>query len=550
MSVHELLLRLRECNIAVHVRDGELAIRAPRGVMTADMLELLKRHKGELLAMPPDEHGRLTASDLVKPSVPRRITPDLLPLVKLTQDEIDSIVTTVPGGVENVQDIYPLAPLQEGILFHHLLEGESGGDTYLLRSVVAFDSRERLDTFLAALQVVIDRHDILRSSMCWQGLSQPVQVVLCHALLPVQELVLSPDEPALQQLLYRSDPRRIRLDLQRAPLLAAQVALDLQNGEWLLALLNHHLVCDHVTMDLIMAEIQQLLQGQGAHLRRSLPFRNFIARTHAVPETEHEAYFREQLGDIDEPTAPFGILNVQDGAQADKARIRLDDALAQRIRDAARRCGVTAAVLFHVAWAQVLAQSSGCDDVVFGTVLSGRLQGSEGADQVFGMFLNTLPMRITLEHSAVGEAVRDAHRRLSELLTHEQASLALAQRCSAIVPPLPLFTSLLNYRHSHESGAADGAADSAWEGMRVLSGDTRNNYPLTMSVEDWGLGFGLTVLSVSGINGARVARYMETAIDSLVTALETDATRPLRSLSVLPASERDQVLYGFNATAT
>ena len=74
------------------------------------------------------------------------ITPDLLPLVSLTQAEIDGLIAAVPGGVTNIQDIYPLAPLQEGILFHHLLQHE--GDAYLLRSLIAFDTRDRLDRFL------------------------------------------------------------------------------------------------------------------------------------------------------------------------------------------------------------------------------------------------------------------------------------------------------------------------------------------------------------------------------------------------------------------
>ncbi|MDZ4813392.1 MAG: amino acid adenylation domain-containing protein, partial [Pseudomonadota bacterium] len=481
------------------------------------------------------------------------LTPELLPLVNLKQAEIDAIAASVPGGVANIQDIYPLAPLQEGILFHHLLEGESGGDTYLLRSVVAFDSRGRLDGFLVALQAVIDRHDILRSAMHWQGLSQPVQVVHRRAPLPIHELTLSPDEATLPQLLARTDPRRVRLDLQRAPLLAAYISYDAQTGEWLLALLNHHIVEDNYSKQLMLREAGMLLQGLGDQLPAPMPYRNFIARTHAVPETQHEIYFREQLGDVDEPTAPFGVLNVQmDGGQANETRVRLDDALARRIRDCARRHAVTPSVLFHVAWAQVLAQCSGREDVVFGTVLSGRLQGSEGADQVVGMFINTLPIRIPLAQVSVVEAVRDTYRRLSDLLAHEQASLTVAQRCSAIAPPLPLFTALLNYRNRREVSKADdaAAAESIWEGVRPLSGDTRNNYPLTMSVEDRGQEFGLTLMSVPGIDGARVSSYLETAMEALAKALETDATRPLRSLSVLPASERDQVLYGFNATAT
>ncbi|MDE9590731.1 condensation domain-containing protein, partial [Xenorhabdus bovienii] len=103
------------------------------------------------------------------------------------------------------------------------------------------------------------------------------------------------------------------------------------------------------------------------------------------------------------------------------------------------------AVLFHVAWAQVLALCSGQDDVVFGTVLLGRLQGGAGTAQIFGMLINTLPVRVALQGSTVLQTVQATHQQLSALLAHEQTPLALAQRCSGIPAPHPLFSSLLNF---------------------------------------------------------------------------------------------------------
>ena len=159
-----------------------------------------------------------------------RITPDMLPLVELSQTEIDGIVASVPGGSVNVQDIYPLAPLQEGILFHHLMAAE--GDAYVLPSLLAFDSRERLEGFLAALKAVIDRHDILRTAMVWEGLAQPVQVVWRQALLCRwrRSCLIAAGGDAAEQLHERFDPRRFRLDVRQAPLMRGYIAQDEARG--------------------------------------------------------------------------------------------------------------------------------------------------------------------------------------------------------------------------------------------------------------------------------------------------------------------------------
>uniref|UniRef100_UPI002B40EA8B non-ribosomal peptide synthetase n=1 Tax=Xenorhabdus szentirmaii TaxID=290112 RepID=UPI002B40EA8B len=470
------------------------------------------------------------------------LTPDLLPLVVLSQTELDTIVDTVPGGAANVQDIYPLAPLQEGILFHHRLQEQ--GDTYLLNNLVAFDSRTRLDAFLGALQHVIDRHDILRTAICWQGLPQPVQVVWRHAPLSVNTFVPTSENNVLAQLQDHIDPGQRRLNLSQAPLLTADIAHDPASHEWLLALSFHHLIGDHMTLALIVDEIRLLLQGVPEKLPTSLPYRNFIAQTLSVPVSGHEDYFRAQLADIDTPTAPFGLLNVQgNGEDITEAHLLLDTTLARAIRNQARHLGVSPGILFHVAWAQVLAQTSGHDDVVFGSVLLGRLQGSSGADRVMGMFINTLPLRVSLAGRCARDVVQATYRNLTTLLEHEQAPLALAQRCSGVTPPMPLFSALLNYRHSQPN-----TDDTAWDGMRLLATEERNNYPLTLSVDDLGEGFNLVAQAVSGVDPSRVTNYLVTAISSLIEALATESRQSILDLPILPATERQQILESFNNT--
>ena len=484
------------------------------------------------------------------PADAEAITPEMLPLVALGQADVDRIAAGVEGGTRNVQDIYALAPLQEGILFHHLLADE--GDPYLLSSLYGFARREERDAYLGALQAVIDRHDILRTAVVWEGLPEPVQVVWRRARLAVEEVELDAAAGGAEQALWdRFDARRTRLDVRRAPLMRAAVAHDAAAGRWLLLLQQHHLIGDHTTLEVLHEEIRAHLQGREAELPPPLPFRNFVAQARlGVGRAEHEAFFRALLGDVTEPTAPFGLLDVRgDGTGIREASLSVDGSLAERLRLGARALGVGVATLCHVAFSLLLARVSGRGDVVFGTLLFGRMQGGEGADRSMGMFINTLPVRMRVGAEGAAEAVRRAHGLLAELLRHEHASLAVAQRCSGVAAPAPLFSALLNYRHAAPRPPAPPApadAPRAWAGIRMLRGQERTNYPFSVAVDDRGDGLRLSAKVHAPVEAARVCAMMHAALEGLVDALERAPEAPLAGIDVLPEAERRRVLEEWN----
>ncbi|MCF5211416.1 AMP-binding protein, partial [Pseudomonas syringae] len=478
-----------------------------------------------------------------------RITPELLPLASLTQVQIDQVVASVPGGVANVQDIYALAPLQEGILYHHM--AAEVGDPYVLQSQFAFDNRERLDAFVQALQMVIDRHDILRTGVVWDGLDSPVQVVWREAQLHLEGLELDPADGEIgAQLHSRFDPRHYCLDMTQAPLMRLVYAEDPLNQRITAMLLFHHMALDHMAMEVVQHEMQAWLLDESETLSAPVPYRNYVAQARlGVSQADHEVFFRDMLGDIDEPTLPFGLQDVQgDGRDIEEAVLAVDSQLNLRLRAQARQQGVSAASLVHLAWAQVLGKVSDRRDVVFGTVLLGRMQAGEGADRALGMFINTLPLRVAVGGQGVRAGIKATHAQLTALLAHEHASLALAQRCSGVAAPTPLFSALLNYRHS-AVGSVSERAVQAWQGIHALSSEERTNYPLTLNVDDLGDGFKLAALATNAIGAQRVCGYMHTALEHLVDALELMPQASLQGLSILPAVEREQLLVGFNDTA-
>ncbi|KEZ73694.1 peptide synthetase, partial [Pseudomonas syringae pv. syringae FF5] len=232
------------------------------------------------------------------------------------------------------------------------------------------------------------------------------------------------------------------------------------------------------------------------------------------------------------------------GSGIEEARRALDPELALRLREQARQLGVSAASLMHVVWARVLGVLANRRDVVFGTVLLGRM-GGEGADRALGVFINTLPLRVDTAQDT-RPAVKAVHAKLSALIAHEQASLVLAQGCSAVASGSPLFSALLNYRHSGEVKPQDG--EGLWQGVRVLGGDVRSNYPLTLCVDDLGEGFDLHMLAQQGMGAERIAGWVLNTLEHLLDTLEQALPLRLENVPILDAAERNHLLLDFNGS--
>ena len=405
----------------------------------------------------------------------------------------------MPGGAANVQDIYPLAPLQEGILFHHLMAAR-GRPVPAVARCCASTTASGWTRYLRALQAVIDRHDILRTAVLWEGLPSRCRWCGGTAPLPVEEVELDPaGDDAAAQLHARFDPRRYRLDLRQAPLLRALRRARPPAERWLLLLLLP-------PPRRSTTRRWRLLQRGGrrrtslgratGRCRAPLPFRNFVAQARLGREPRRST--RRSSADAAATSTSRPRRSGCSTCTATGAASREARPSARRgagARGCARRrgpLGVSAASLCHVAWAQVLARATGRDDVVFGTVLFGRMQGGEGADRVLGLFINTLPVRLAAgDAGRCSDCVRRTHARWPTCCatsTRRWRWRSGAARCAPRRRCSPRCSTTGTPRCS--PSADRRAPDAAGTRLSCLTAQERTNYPLALSVDDLGDGFG------------------------------------------------------------
>lgn len=475
------------------------------------------------------------------------LSPDMLPLVDLGLEHIDAICAATPGGAPNVQDAYPLAAFQEGILLHHLIAPNR--DPYVVSALLAVESRAQLEAFTAALQRVINRHDILRTAILWKGLPHPVQVVCRFAQLSQQEITLREGSDALTELRMRMKSDSLTMRLHAPPLLSVQIAQDSVSERRYVLLGLHHIISDHVTLQLIFEEIATLIGGRAEQLPKPIAFRDFVAHNALQSRSrDAKAFFSSRLGDVEHTTAPYGIVDPPARAEdIHEAHCTLDSTVAVKLREEARRQGVSPAILFHAATALMIARTCAQNDVVFGTVLSGRMQRGDGIERAAGVFMNALPLRLRLEALTVLQMLQQTRDELVELLEHEWFSLAVAQRCSALDGAVPLFTTLLNYRHSDEANSLQSSTTSA--GLELLAVHERTHYPIAIHIDDTGRDFHIVVQTEARIDASRVVELLRYSIERMTHALTHAPHEPVLALSLMSDREQELIVKGFNATS-
>ena len=467
------------------------------------------------------------------------VTPADFPLADLNQAQLDQL----PVAARQIEDVYPLSPMQRGLLFHSVYEPLAGAYVNQLSVEVTGLDAARLGQ---AWQATLDAHPILRSGFHWPpGAAQPVQVVQRTLELPLTVLDWRgrADQAAELHLLARSE--RLQFDPAQPPLLRlALVRLDEQRQQ--LIYTHHHLLLDGWSNALLLGEVLQRYAGQAvaSHHGRFADYIGWLQGQDAVAD---EAFWRTQLAGLESPTllaqSVAYTASEPAGEYADHRQV-FDATSSAAFTAFARHHAITLNTLVQGAWALLLQRYSGQQTVAFGATVAGRPVDLPGAEQQLGLFINTLPV---ISQPQAAESVAQWLGRLQahnlELREHEFTALSDVQRWAGRAGE-PLFDSLLVFENFP---IAEALQQGAPDGLRFSLPDNheRTNYPLTLAAVSEGhlsltWSYLLSHFSPSVI--ARMSQHLACLLNAMVAAPQAR----LGELPLLSEGERQQLLHDWN----
>jgi amino acid adenylation domain-containing protein/non-ribosomal peptide synthase protein (TIGR01720 family) len=413
----------------------------------------------------------------------RGATPSDFPLARLDQSSLDRLV----AGAHDVEAVYPLTPLQEGLLFHWLNEPES--EVYFEQ--LSFRVREPLD--VEALDVawkqVVASHAALRTAILWEGLERPLQRVDRDVDSRVERhdwRDAGVDEIPNRLFAFLHDERQRGFDLGRPPLMRLST-IDLPDGAQRLVIGFHHVILDGWSSSIVFGDLLRAYDAaRGARARRidaSPPYEQYVAWLEQRDRSQDEAYWREYLRGLARPT-PLGMRRRRGSAHG-RSRLYarehrfLTAEASESLQALVRRLRLTVNTLFQGVWAIVLGRYSGEDDVVFGVTVSGRPPELPGVERMVGLLINTAPLRVRIEPDRpVIEWLRDLQEQQSQ--RRDWSSLVEIRGWSELGPGQPLFESQMAFEN-HPLDAAI-SENSAWLAVDDVQYASRTNYPLSLVV--------------------------------------------------------------------
>lgn len=456
----------------------------------------------------------------------------------------DRIISPNALSHNDTEATYNLSPLQQGMLFHTLRD--QGVGMYISQAVSRHEHLD-LEAFREAWQFMLDRHSILRTSFHWDDPEHPVQHVHASVRIPFDVLDWrgsSPgDQHARLQRLMREE-REKGFNLNSAPMLRI-TAIQVSHTRWLCVNTHHHIILDGWSGSILAKEwgrlYESMRRGQKASLPPPRPFRDYIRWIEQQDLHEAEAFWRRHLKGVHVPTP---LPSERERLPGKRVRMNVEswpitftEEVIADIEQLAKTCRVTMNTVILAAWALLLSRYSDQPSVLFGLLVSGRPPALKGVESMVGMFLNTVPYRVTVnKDQALNDWLKELHLEQLDLQSYEYSPLMHVQRWSEMPPGMPLFRSMVARKDVTQSGSVSSDARSRTSPGKTEQSVFQQNYPMLLNITaSKGLELKITYDARRFESGDMA--WMMKQLHHLVVDMAGDPSRPVGAYALLSPDE-------------
>ena len=495
-------------------------------------------------------------------------TPSDFSLVKLNQPEIDQLLASLvfknqsgKTNSRNIEDIYPLSPTQQGMLFESLYAPDSG--VYFQQLSLTLSGKLNVAAFEQAWQQVVAQHSILRTAFVWEQLAEPLQVVYRQVDVNLnshdwQQLSAQDQQQQLELLLHSQ--RKQGFQLSQPPLIhlsLIQLSADSYQFIWS----SHHLLLDGWSMPLVFKDLlyfyQAISQGETKTVKPTQSYRDYIAWLQKQDLAQAEQFWREKLQGFTAPT-PLSVDKKQSSnrkkldSSYSEQQIQLTVQATAAVQTFARKHQLTINNLVQATWALLLCRYSQETDVVFGATVSGRPPSLVGIESMVGLFINTLPVRVQVsDDTQVLALLKDLQAQQVESEQYSYSSLVEIQGKSEINRGTPLFESIVVFENYPVDEAVRSQPPKASHNYSFsidkIHGIEQTNYPLTLVAA---VGKQLLVkisYDISRFDDATITRLLG-HFQILLEGIVANPQQRILQLPMLSQTEQQQLLVEWNDT--
>ncbi|OYE04337.1 non-ribosomal peptide synthetase [Nostoc sp. 'Peltigera membranacea cyanobiont' 232] len=472
-------------------------------------------------------------------------TPSDFPLIHIEQSSLSHLEAKFP----NLEDIYPLSPMQEGMLFHTVYSSEDG--VYFEQGIGRITGLKDVAAFNLAWQTLVERHPVLRSAFVWSGQKQAVQIVNKSVEFGIIEYDWRDLSPQLQEdelNRYLTTTRKQGFVLDQAPLMSFAI-MRLDDNTWQWVWNHHHILVDGWSLPILFKEVliiyQSILQGVSPSLAPVTPYRHYIQWLVSQDEQQTQQFWRENLAGIDKPTRLLSSFLkdaevIENQRPYDKADLHLSEKEFASLQKMVQKQRLTLNTLAQGAWALILHKYGAGEDVLFGVTVSGRPPELGDIENMVGLFINTLPLRVRFNPTlTVTDWLQEIQQRHLQMREYEHSKLTHIHQTIGFPAGEPLFESILVF----ENYPIDQSLKTQGDDLQVdnIQFYERTNYPLTIAfLPDNGLVLRLNY--ETKFLSAAAAKTMLQRLKHLLLQLAENPHSHLGVIELLSTTEKQEAI--------